>query len=240
MTVSGQSSEFFAEDFSMAKKYFSLSEILLWSLSVILIAVSFFIFDRENYAVLAVSLIGATSLILNAKGNVAGQILTVFFSLIYAVISFKSKYYGEMITYLGMTSPIAILSVITWLKNPFEKGRAEVKINFLSLKEYAFLGILATAVTVIFYFILDFFDTSQIVLSTLSVFTSFIASYLTMRRSEYYAIAYSLNDIILIMLWILAESPSMVICFLVFLINDVYGFLSWAGMKKRQSKKRTL
>lgn len=219
----------------MKKKYFSVSEILLWSMSVTLIIVSFCIFDRENYAVLTASLIGATSLILNAKGNVAGQVLTVVFSCIYAVISFKMRYYGEMITYLGMTAPIAVVSVITWLKNPFEKGRAEVKINFLSGKEYVFLGILSLAVTVMFYFILNFFNTPQIVLSTLSIFTSFTASYLTMRRSEYYAAAYSLNDIILIMLWVLAESPSMVICFGVFLINDIYGFLSWAGMKKRQT-----
>ena len=60
----------------MRKKYFSLTEILLWSLSVILIIVSFCIFDHENYAVLVASLIGATSLILNAKGNFCGQILT--------------------------------------------------------------------------------------------------------------------------------------------------------------------
>lgn len=221
-------------------KYFSLTEILIWSLSVIFITISFFVFDNENYSILAVSLIGATSLILNAKGNVAGQMLTVVFSIIYAIISFKSRYYGEMATYLGMTAPIAVVSVITWLKNPFEDGKSEVKINHLALKEYVFLGVLALAVTFGFYFILDFFNTSQIILSTVSVFTSFIAAYLTMRRSEYYAIGYSLNDIVLIMLWSIAGKPSMVICFSVFLINDVYGFISWAGMKKRQSKRQTL
>ena len=73
-------------------KYFSLTEILVWSLSVIFITISFFVFDNENYPVLAVSLIGATSLILNAKGNVAGQMLTVVFSIIYAIISLKSRY----------------------------------------------------------------------------------------------------------------------------------------------------
>jgi len=218
----------------MIKKYFSLSEILLWSFSVILIIVSFCIFDRHNYAVLTASLIGATSLILNAKGNLAGQILTVVFSFIYAGVSYKSAYYGEMITYLGMTAPIAVASVITWFRNPAEKGKAEVKVNILSGKEYIFLIFLSIAVTVIFYFILSAFDTSQIMLSTLSVMTSFIASYLTMRRSEYYAIGYSLNDIVLIMLWITAGNPSMTVCFLVFLANDVYGFLSWAEMKKRQ------
>jgi len=218
----------------MLKKYFSPAEILLWSLSEILIIVSFCIFDRENYGALTASVIGASSLILNAKGNPAGQILTVVFSFIYAVISYESAYYGEMITYLGMTSPIAVLSVVSWLKNPFEKGKAEVKINYLSKREYIFLGIMGIAVTIIFYFILDRFNTSQIILSTLSVFTSFVASYLTMRRSEYYAVGYALNDIVLIMLWIIAGNSSMTICFAVFLANDIYGFISWMKMKKRQ------
>ncbi len=218
----------------MLKKYFSPTEILLWSLSEILIIVSFCMFDRENYGAFTASVIGATSLILNAKGNPAGQILTVVFSFIYAGISYKSAYYGEMITYLGMTAPIAVLSVVSWLKNPFEKGKAEVRINCLSKKEYIFVGVLGISVTVIFYFILNFFNTSQIMLSTLSVLTSFVASYLTMRRSEYYAVGYSLNDIVLIMLWIIAGNPSMVICFTVFLANDIYGFISWLKMKKRQ------
>lgn len=218
----------------MKKNYFSVCEILIWCLSVVFIVLSFVIFDRQNYLTLIASLIGATSLILNAKGNVIGQLLTVLFSIIYACISFKSAYYGEMITYLGMTAPIALASAITWFRNPFEKGKAEVKINYLSKKEYVFLIFIGIIVMTVFYFILSAFNTSQIFLSTLSVLTSFIASYLTMRRSEYYAVGYALNDIILILLWILAGSPSVVLCFIVFLANDVYGFMSWKNMKKRQ------
>lgn len=218
----------------MKKSYFSLSEIIIWSSSVILIIISFLIFDRVNYLTLAASLIGATSLILNAKGNALGQILTVIFSVIYAYIAFQSEYYGELITYLGMTMPIAVLSVISWIKNPFEKGKAEVKVNRLSKREFAFIGISGIIAMIVFYFILSAFGTSEIFLSTLSVLTSFTASYLTMRRSEYYAVGYALNDIVLILLWIIAGNPSAVICFLVFLINDIYGFFNWTKMKKRQ------
>ena len=93
------------------KTYFSKSDIILWVLSVILIIISFFLFDRENYLTLYASLIGVTSLIFNAKGNPFGQLLMVVFSLLYGVISYTFSYYGEMITYLGMTMPMAISSM---------------------------------------------------------------------------------------------------------------------------------
>ena len=112
-------------------KYFTKLEIALWSCSVFLIAGSFLMFDRESYMTLAASLIGVTSLIFSAKGNPIGQFLMVLFSLLYGVISYGFAYYGEMITYLGMTMPMAIFALVSWLKNPFEGKHSEVKVNDL-------------------------------------------------------------------------------------------------------------
>ena len=219
--------------------YFTKFELALWLSSTTIIIISFLSLDGDNYLTLIASLIGATFLILNAKGNVLGQILTVVFSILYGIISYSSAYYGEMITYLGMTAPIAVASVISWIKNPAEKGKNEVKVNHLKPKEYVFLMVLSIIVTIIFYFILKAFNTAALWLSTISVFTSFVASYLTMRRSEYYAIGYAANDVVLIVLWTIATSQnkaylSVVICFIVFLVNDLYGFYSWLEMKKSQ------
>lgn len=86
--------------------YFTKGEISLWCISVTLIVVSFLLFDRENYLTLVASFIGVTSLIFNAKGNPFGQFLMVIFSILYGAISFAFAYYGEMITYLGMTAPM--------------------------------------------------------------------------------------------------------------------------------------
>ena len=59
-----------------------------------------------------------------------GQLLMVLFSLLYGMISLNVSYYGEMITYLGMTMPMAVFSLITWLKNPFNGNRSEVDVRF--------------------------------------------------------------------------------------------------------------
>lgn len=223
-------------------QYFSKGEIILWGSSVLLIIASFLIFDRENYLTLIASVIGATALIFNAKGNPIGQILIVIFSVFYGIISFTFAYYGEMITYLGMTAPMAVAALISWLRNPYNGNRAEVEVNSLKIGEYVFMIALTVVVTVAFYFILKAFHTANLIPSTLSVTTSFIAVYLTWRRSPYYALAYAANDIVLIILWILAALSdfsylSVIICFIMFLVNDIYGFINWSKMQKRQQRK---
>lgn len=224
----------------MKKGYFTRLEKILWVLSVGVILAAFFLFDRENYLTLIASLIGVTSLIFNAKGNPFGQILMIVFSVLYGVISYSFHYYGEMITYLGMTLPMSAFALVAWLKNPYQGKKAEVAVNRIGGKEYIFAGILTLIVTIIFYWILKYFHTANLLPSTISVTTSFLAVYLTFRRSAYYAIAYAANDVILIVLWALASrfDPSylsVVACFLAFLANDLYGFISWRMMEKRQA-----
>ena len=221
--------------------YFSQGELILWSSSAGLILVSFLLFDRVNYMTLTASLIGITSLIFNAKGNPVGQALMVVFSLLYGAISYTFSYFGEMITYLGMTGPMALFALITWLRNPYKGNHAEVAVNRIGKWEYAGMYVLTALVTLLFYGILDHFHTANMIPSTLSVTTTFIAVYLTFRRSPYFALAYAANDVILILLWTLAAKEnisylSVIICFVVFLVNDLYGFISWKRMEKRQMK----
>lgn len=219
--------------------YFTVTEKIIWCCSVIMIVVSFAVFDRSSYLTLFVSLIGVTSLIFNAKGNPFGLVLMIIFSIIYGFISYSFAYYGEMITYMGMTLPMSVFALISWLKNPFKGNKSEVKVNRINKKEIVFMFLLTTAVTVAFYFILRYFNTANLIPSTFSVTTSFLAVYLTFRRDPYYAVAYAANDVVLIILWVLATMHdtryiSVAVCFAAFLVNDIYGFINWARMEQRQ------
>lgn len=220
-------------------RYFSVTEWSLWAGSVTLILLSFLIFDRSDGLTLTASLLGVTSLIFNAKGNPIGQALMIVFSLLYGIISYRFAYYGEMITYLGMTAPMALFALIAWLRHPYRGNRAQVEVNRLSRREIVWLIPLTAAVTVLFYFILAYFETQNLIPSTLSVTTSFIAVYLTFRRSPWFAMAYAANDLVLILLWVLASISdrsfvSVAVCFVVFFVNDLYGFFRWRIMQRQQ------
>ncbi len=222
--------------------YFSKTELILWFGSVFFSLLSFFIFNGEDFLTLAASLIGVTSLIFNAKGNPAGQVLMIIFSILYGIISYSFRYYGEMITYLAMTMPMAFFALISWLKNPYKGKRSQVTVGEVSRFAFISMCISCAVITVVFYFILKYFYTANLFFSTVSVTTSYIAAYLTFLRSPYFAVAYAANDVVLIVLWTLASFSqtryvSVIICFIAFLFNDVYGYINWRRMQKTQSRK---
>ena len=223
------------------KGYFTKFEKVLWVFSVSVILISFLLFDKENYLTLIASLIGVTSLIFCAKGNPTGQILMIIFSSIYGYISLSYDYYGELITYVGMTLPMSAIALVAWLKNPFKGRKSEVEVDKINKKDAVIMWVLTVIVTVILYFVLKYFGTANLLISTVSVTTSFLAVYLSYKRSPYFALAYAFNDVVLIILWGLAAMDdisylSVIICFTVFLINDLYSFSNWIKMQKRQSE----
>ena len=217
-------------------KTLTKKEWALWLSSLAAVIISNIITGKIDLLTLTATCIGVTALIFAAKGNVWSQILMTIFCILYAVISWRFCYWGEMITFLGMSLPMSVWSIITWAKNSSESGNS-VAIQKLTLKHIAGLVIFGVLITLIFYFILHALNTPNIVFSTISITTSFLASALTLLRSSYYALGYASNDIVFIVLWILASFKNPVYLpvafnFMIFLINDLYGFISW---KKRET-----
>lgn len=213
-------------------------EIVLWAVSVAAIAGTAILFKSNDPLSICASLIGVSALIFVAKGLPLGQLLTIVFAVFYGIISFIFRYYGEMITYLCMSAPAAFISLISWLRHPYQDTEV-VEVARLSAKKIINVILVSGAVTLAFYFILGWLDTASLYLSTLSVTTSMLASMLTAYRSRFYALAYAANDVVLIGLWIVAAITDiscvpMVACFIMFFANDLYGFYNWGKMMNEQ------
>ena len=220
-------------------KCLSVRDYIIWALSVIINFVAFAITGFKDILTLLSAIIGITSLIFNAKGHVIGEFIGVAFAVVYSIISYYLRYYSELITYAFMTGPICILSIIAWLRNPFGNS-GQVTVANLTKKKIALMSALTVVITVAMFFILRALNTPNLAVSTISITTSFLACYLLLLRSPWYAIAYAANDIVLIILWALATISDlaylpMVTCFAVFLFNDIYSFICWCKMRKSQS-----
>lgn len=221
----------------------SVAEKILWAASAVCVTVLFCLVPQKNPLTLIATLVGITSLLFTAKGHVSGQFIQLVFCILYALVSLGFKYYGEAITYMGMTFPSDLFAAIVWLKNPSKKGKTEVRMAHLTPKKSAVAILASTAASFIFYFILKKLNTANLEISTVSVFTSMMASVLTIMRVPYYALAYAANDIVLIIMWIMAslENPvyvPMIFNFAVFLVNDLYGFFSWKKLRRLQEENQ--
>lgn len=213
------------------------TDAIIWASSLSTILATFFIFGGNALSLIS-SLLGVTTLIFMAKGVVFAQVLTIIFALLYGIISLTFRYYGEMITYVFMTLPMAVLSLISWLKHPYKDTKV-VEVQTPSKKAVLILFALSIVVTAIFYFVLKALNTPNLAVSTISITTSFFAAGLSYLRSPFYAIAYCFNDLILIALWLYASFKDisyvpLVACFSVFLFNDLYGFINWNKIKNSQ------
>lgn len=214
-------------------------DICLWVAAFTAIMLTFFLTSSRDYMTLASSITGITMLMFIVKGNVVGQFLTVIFAVCYGIVSYFTGYYGEMITYLGMSTPAAIYAIVTWLRHPY-KDSASISVAKLNAKKLSIVGAISAVVTVAFFFILRALNTTNLAISTVSVAISMTAACFTILRSPYYGLAYACNDIVRIVLWALvAVSDSscvpIIVCFSLFFVYDTYGFINWMIMRKKQN-----
>lgn len=225
---------------SMPFSNFTKNDWILLISSLLIVLASNIVSPQFDVLITIAALIGVTSLVLGAKGNVWSPLLMVVFSVLYGIISYRFCYWGELVTYLGMTLPMSAWAAVEWFRNPSEK-KGEVAISPMNRTKWLMVLLSTILLTIGFYFILKHFDTPNLIFSTLSITTSFFAASLTLLRSSYYPLFYSANDVILIILWILAtlENPvyfPVIINFVVFFVNDFYGFISWRKREKLGSR----
>jgi len=228
-------------NFIQSVKNLTGTEKFLWITSLFSVFLSSVLFPDPDWLSVVTSLVGATALIFVAKGDPMGQLITLIFAVFYGAVSFCFRYYGEMITYLGMTAPSALWALVTWLRNPYSDR--QVKVAQMTTKKWILLAFGTVLATAWMGWLLYLLDTPNLAVSTVSVTTSFAASMLAVLRSPYYALFYAANDIVLIVLWFFATLSDigylpMVVCFVIFLVNDAYGFFNWCKMKKMQWKKQ--
>ncbi|MBE5812414.1 MAG: nicotinamide mononucleotide transporter [Clostridiales bacterium] len=211
-------------------------EILLLLTSIIVVLFSGIV-TKSNLLTVVCSITGILCALTQAKGKVISQFIGLLLVVLYSVLSFQNRYYGEVLIYIFIMLPLFIGGIISWIKN-VNKETDTVNKNDLKKVEWIVLTIIAAITFVGLYYLLKWFNTSQLFVSTLSMVTSLFATYLVARRSKYGFLFYMGNDIIMLILWgipvvlgNLTLIPMMVNPIINF-INDTYGWRSWSKREK--------
>lgn len=220
-------------------------EKLFLLISLIIIIGCFFLGSDKNVLSLITSILGVITVIFGAKGLVLAPVINIIYNVVYILLSYTQGFYGEVLIYVFLMTPINIAMIVSWFKNKSKEDENIVEVNKLSKKEYFILFFITILLSVGFYFILRALNTTAVFISTISLIDSFIATYLLYRRCSNYALSYIVNDIILIVLWSFAIKNNgfaylpMVLSFGVFLVNDIYGLISWKKRERKQNKKES-
>ena len=181
--------------------------------------------------------------LLMAKGKVACYFVGFVSVFFYGFVSYAQGYYGELLITIFLTFPIMIVGIISWLRHQNEKDNVVV-ISSLSKKEITIALLSQLILFWLYFFILKIFNTDLLVISSLSVVTSVLASYFEARRSELSLYCYIANDLIIITLWLVpvingdTALLSVVVGPALLLVNDIYGAYNWRKMKKKQIEEK--
>lgn len=183
-----------------------------------------------------------TTAILMSKGKVESYFIGIISVFFYGIVSYNQGYYSELLITIFLTFPMMIIGIISWLKHQ-DKDEDVVIISSLSKKEIVFAFSSQLILFWVYYFLLKAFNTDLLMISSLSIVTSVLATYFEARRSELSLFCYVANDLILITLWMIpiingvTSLISVLIGPMLLLVNDIYGSYNWKRLKDIQKGK---
>ncbi len=219
------------------KNWTKFENFLLFG-SIIMVSLIGIIY-KSDLLTISCSIVGIITALLLAKGKNLGQVFGVLITLLYSIVSFKNKFYGEVFIYIVLMLPMYIAGIISWVKHQ-NKATNSVEINKITDREWILMFIVMVIIFIAVYFLLEIFNTSEILVSTFSVIASIFAVYLQIRRSRFSFYFYVINDLILIILWgIPVVKGNFLLLPMLFnpiinLINDSYGIINWRNLEKIQ------
>ena len=224
------------------KKIFGLGiyEFTLLVLDILSVIFVFIFFDK-SWLSFSCSLIGCFAILFLAKGYFFAPAVNIVYDILYIILSYTQKYFGEAIIYLTVTMPIELYACFSWRKSKSKKNN-EIVINKLSKKEWIIFTACSISLAVGAFFVLRAIGTDEVFVSTLSFITLAMAGYLVLRKNNYYSLVYSCNDAICAVLWTLTLIKGDTSCLPIavnfsfnFLI-EFYGFFHLRKLAKQQEK----
>ncbi|MBD5086513.1 MAG: nicotinamide mononucleotide transporter [Clostridiales bacterium] len=226
----------------MVKKIFgkwNIAESIFYVFGLALIITMSIVFKASWISAIA-GIFGLSCVLFAAKGKVICVFLTWGMIVFYSLLSYQNKYYGEVFINLCLMFPMTVIQLVAWIRN---LGKDHVvKVNSITKKEVFIVVLVACVAFVAFYFILRALNTSQLIISTISIVTSVLATYFQSRRSKYGFLAFLFNDVVLCVLWLFATledtaNVAMLTAVALYVVSDIYGFISWGVLQKRQQKE---
>ncbi len=218
------------KEFNLYEKcYLTLGSLLLVIISII---------SKSSFLSLTYSLLCLLNAVCIAKGKIIGYIFEIIATAIYLYISFTQKFYSEVFTSVCLLMPSSIYGLYNWSKN--QSQTSTVIIKDMNKKELYFSIISQIILYPLYLLILKYFDTSLVYISALSICITALAVYHMAKASPLGYFFFIIKDLVAIILWIypilLGEAASIpvFITFILYAINDCYGFFNWKKIKLAQ------
>ncbi|MDD3397137.1 MAG: nicotinamide riboside transporter PnuC [Clostridia bacterium] len=213
-----------------------------WMFFAIAIMLSISIYLQDTFMGIASSLTGIICVILTAQGKKSCFIYGIINSVLYGIIAYQALYYGDAMLNIFYYTPIQILGWFVWKKNE-DRNSGVVVSKRMNRKQLAVLFIVTLSLTIVYGYILFLINGRLPYIDAITTILSIIAFFISIKCYLEQWILWIIVDMISVAMWIYyfiisdGQLVAILIMWLVFLANAIYGYISWLKRNKKNIKK---
>ncbi len=207
--------------------------------NAVILGVSLYLGDTA-LGILA-SLTGVSCVILCGMGKLSNYIFGTINVVLYAIVAWKAKYYGDVMLNLLYYFPTNLLGFFVWSKHINHENN-EVYKKRMTWKQDTVLGIVSVAGVLGYSYILKKMGGNLPIVDSMSTVFSVIAQILMIKRFVEQWIIWIIVDIVSVIMWIAAfftggESVAVLMMWSVYLANAIIMFVKWSRESKEDASK---
>lgn len=203
----------------------NINEHLFMLIGIFLQLVAWYI-TKDSLISLISGVTGIISVILCSQRKISFY----FFGFIqlgtYMYLAWQQRFYGELVENVFYIITM-LIGIVVWLKNYNTEERI-VESKRLSERSFYIICSIMVFICVLFgYYMKYFTDNTQPFMDSFSTVPAFIAQTLLMLRYREQWIFWIIIDVVSIFMWLFADNWIMVIQFIFWTMNCIYGYKKW-------------
>lgn len=192
----------------------------------ILLQVVCYIFTGDELLSFVCGLAGAINVVLCSQKKLSFYLFAYIQMFTYIIIIYREHLWGEFIEniFYVITTTIALF---IWIKN-YNKEELEVESRQLTLNGWLTYGTICLLGSIILYIFLINTNDPEPFLDTISTVPAFVAQFLLMFRYREQWVFWLIIDVASLVMWISVGNVFMVMQFVFWTANCIYGFIKWS------------
>lgn len=222
------------KDFLKSLTKFELGLII----SICLINIYLGFMDGSNdFIGLIACITGVICVVMTAKGHISCYYFGIINILTYIYIAYISKFYGEVMLNGLYYLPMQFIGIFMWKKN-INNDTNLVKGKVMSKKQLLILVLVSIIGISIYGIVLQKLNGNLPIIDAMSTVLSVLAMYLSVKMFAEQWLLWIVVDVITVMMWIFSylngepNSMVMIVMWIAYLLNAVYGYINWKKLAK--------
>lgn len=204
---------------------------ILWLLIATATILSLSLYWNDSIMGIISALTGVWCVICTGKGKLSAYVFGLVNCVLYAIISFEAKYYGETMLNAIYYVPMQFVGFFTWIKYMNPETHEVVKKNMSHITR-VFSAIAVFFGVIVYGFILQMLGGELPYIDAFTTVMSVAAMIISVRMYAEQWILWIIIDVFTVYLWAVnfvngTESISTLIMWVLYLMNAIFMFIKW-------------